>query len=202
MPFYALVDARTGDIIDVVTYLDGPSPPGVMVVELPARWEDVEAYLRARRRDRGGGGGGEVLLERDEQSHSKGEQRREMTDAEEFYARLEAQLGRSETERRTFSVLLFDLAPADRGDGHAFVLETLASHGQELLPCDVLARLREHLVAVLMPDIDARDQRITVHRGDILALVYPHDADAIRSLARRRHPWLKPRALRTDARSA
>ena len=203
MPFYALVEADTGDILDVVTYLEGPAPVGVLVIELPARWEDVEAYLRARRKDRGGGGGGEVLLERDEQGQGgKGGARRDLTDAEEFYARLEAQLARAEAERRNFTVMLFDLAPSDRAEGHVFVQQTLREHDQELLPCDTMTKLRDHLVAVLMPDIDARDQAMKPRRGESLTLVYPYDAMQLRTLARRQHSWLKPRAFRGEKRSA
>jgi hypothetical protein len=197
MPFYALVEAITGDIVDVKQYLDGPPPDGCIVVELPGKFEDVEAFLRARRKNRGGGGGAEVLLEReDDEVSSRGRGRRDLTDAEEFFARLHAQLARSDAERRPFSVLLFDLASIDRQEGHEFVMRTLDDHGQELLPCDHVARLRDHLVAVMMPDIDARDSDLEPKRGALSKLVYPFDKDALFALAKRQHPLLKPPAMR------
>jgi hypothetical protein len=197
MPFYALVEAATGDIVDVKEYLEGPPPAGCIVVELPGRFEDVQAFLRARRKSRGGGGGSEVLLDREEETaSSRGGGRRDLTDAEEFFARLQAQLARSAVESRPFTVLLFDLAQIDRPEGHEFVLRTLSDHGQELLPCDHVARLRDHLVAVMMPDIDARETNVKPERGSVSRLVYPFDAEAISALARRNHPLLKPPAMR------
>jgi hypothetical protein len=197
MPFYALVEALTGDIVDVKEYLDGPPPTGCIVVELPGRFEDVQAYLRTRRKSRGGGGGSEVLLDRDEDAASgAGRGRRDLTDAEEFFVRLQAQLVRSEAEGRPFSVLLFDLASIDRQEGAEFVLRTLDEHGQELLPCDLVARLRDHLVAVMMPDIDARESPIEPARGSVVTLAYPFEKQALQSLARRNHPLLKPPAMR------
>jgi len=197
MAFYAFVEALTGDIVDVKAYVDGPPPPGVIVVELPGKFEDVEAFLRGRRRSRGGGGGSELFLEREEDtSGGRGRGRRDLTDAEEFFARLQAQLARSEAEGRPFTVLLFDLASIDRQEGHEFVLRTLDYHGQELLPCDHVARLRDHLVAVMMPDIDGRESAIEPVRGTVTTLVYPFDKDALRSLAKRQHPLLKPGPMR------
>lgn len=196
MPFYAYVEALTGDIVDVKEYLDGPAPPGVIVVELPGKFEDVAAFLRGRK-DRGGGGGGEALLDRDEdEGGGRGGGRRELTDAEEFFVRLQAQLARSEAEGRPFSVLLFDLSPIDRQEGHEFVLRTLDEHRQELLPCDYVSRLRDHLVAVMMPDIDARESDITPSRGTVSKLVYPFDKDGLRALVKRQHALLKPPAMR------
>jgi hypothetical protein len=197
MAFYALVEVLTGDIVDVKPYLDGPPPPGVIVVELPGKFEDVEAFLRGRRRNKAGGGGGEVLLDREEgDSAGRGQGRRDLTDAEEFFVRLQAQLARSEAEGRPFSVLLFDLSPVDRQEGHEFVLRTLDDSAQELLPCDHVARLRDHLVAVMMPDIDARETQIEPQRGSVYTLVYPFDRDQLRALAKRQHTLLKPPAMR------
>jgi hypothetical protein len=196
MAFYAFVEALTGDIVDVKPYLDGPAPPGCIVVELPGKFEDVQAFLR-RRKDRGGGGGDEVLLgNEDEEAAGRGRGKRDLTDAEEFFVRLHAQLTRSEAEGRPFSVLLFDLAQIDRQDGHEFVLRTLDDHKQELLPCDHVSRLRDHLVAVMMPDIDARDTAIEPERGAVVTLVYPFNRDELRALVKRQHPLLKPPAMR------
>jgi hypothetical protein len=196
MAFYAFVEALTGDIVDVREYLEGPPPAGCIVVELPGKFENVEAFLRGRK-NKAGGGGGEVMLDRDEESDaSKGRGRRELSDAEEFFVRLQAQLSRAESEGRAFSVMLFDLATIDRAEGHEFVLRTLESHGQELLPCDHLARLRDHLFAVLMPDIDARDTRLEPERGSVTLLVYPFDKEGLRLLVKRQHLLLKPPAMR------
>jgi hypothetical protein len=196
MAFYAFVEALTGDIVDVKQYLDGPPPPGCIVVELPGKFENVEAFLRGRR-NKAGGGGGEVLLDHEEDDAAgRGRGRRDLTDAEEFFVRLQAQLGRSEAEGRPFSVLLFDLFPIDRQEGHEFVLRTLDDHGQELLPCDYVSRLRDHLVAVMMPDIDARETDIQPQRGSVTRLVFPFEAEAIRALAKRQHVLLKPPAMR------
>jgi hypothetical protein len=196
MAFYAFVEALTGDIVDVKEYLEGPPPAGCIVVELPGKFENVEAFLRGRK-NKAGGGGGEVMLDRDEESDaSKGRGRRDLTDAEEFFARLQTQLSRAESEGRAFSVMLFDLATIDRAEGREFVLRTLDAHGQELLPCDHVARLRDHLVAVLMPDIDARDTKLEPERGTITLLVYPFDKEGLRSLVKRQHALLKPPAMR------
>ena len=196
MPFFAFVEALTGDIVDVKPYLDGPAPPGCIVVELPGKFEDVQTFLR-RRKDRGGGGNDEVLVDReDEGAAGPGRGRRDLTDAEEFFVRLQAQLARSESEGRSFSVMLFDLASIDRQEGHEFVLRTLDEHNQELLPCDSVSRLRDHLVAVMMPDIDGRDARIEPKRGSVVTLVYPFDKDGLRALVKRQHVLLKPPAMR------
>lgn len=196
MPFYAYVEALTGDIIDVVEYLDGPAPNGVIVVELPGKFEDVQAYLRGRRRHGAGGGNGEAFVDRDEEEGGRSRGKRDLTDAEEFFLRLQAQIARSEAEGRPFSVLLFDLASVDRPEGHEFVLRTLDQHDQELLPCDHVSRLRDHLVAVMMPDIDARSINIEPARGTMSKLVFPFDKDPLRALAKRQHPLLKPAAMR------
>lgn len=196
MAFYAVVEALTGDIVDVKQYLDGPPPDGCIVVELPGKFENVDAFLRGRK-NTAGGGAGEVLLDRDEEAPRSGSRgSRDLTDAEEFFARLQAQLARAEAEGRVFSVLLFDLAPADRQEGHEFVLSTLAEYKQELLPCDQVSRLRDHLVAVMMPDIDAREATIEPRRGGLAKLVYPFDRDALRALVKRQHSLLKPPAMR------
>jgi len=196
MAFYAFVEALTGDIVDVKQYLDDPPPAGCIVVELPGKFENVEAFLRGRK-NKAGGGGGEVLLDRDDDADAqRGRGRRDLTDAEEFFVRLQAQLARSEAEGRPFSVMLFDLASVDRQEGHEFVLRTLDAHQQELLPCDHVSRLRDHLVAVMMPDIDARDTRIEPQRGTVTTLVYPFEKDALRALVKRQHALLKPPAMR------
>jgi hypothetical protein len=171
--------------------LDHPAPPGTCVVELPGPGDDVHAWF-ARKHDRGGGGVDEALLERDEHSdRGDGRHRRDLEGAELFFARLEAALLRAELEGRHLAVLLFTIAPSDRERAETYVLDVMAAAGQELLPCDVLALLRPHLVAVLLADVDAHDLRISAPRGDTRSLTYPADRLEIEALRRRRHPWLR-----------
>jgi hypothetical protein len=196
MPFYALVEALTGDIIDVVESLDEELPPGAIAVELPAREDDLRRWLAQHRKDRGGGGaGGEVFLDRDEHGEKgKSGRRDEMRESEAFFARLQSEMIRSELEGRNLAVILFELAPVDQPRAQDFVVETLQRHGQELLPCDLVAGLREHLVGVVMPDTDASELRIQPARGSVLTLTVPRDRDQVELIRRRRHPLLR-RAL-------
>ncbi|TAK55265.1 MAG: hypothetical protein EPO22_14680, partial [Dehalococcoidia bacterium] len=66
MPFYAIVEATTGNVLDVELTLDEPLPPGAIAVELPGRWEDLPEHIRARLRNKAGGGGGEAYVDREE----------------------------------------------------------------------------------------------------------------------------------------
>jgi hypothetical protein len=193
VPFYAVIEALTGDILDVVESLNDDLPPGAIAVELPAKEDDIRRWLAQHRKDRGGGGaGGEVFLDRDEHNEkSKGGRRDEMRESEAFFARLQNELLRAELEGRHLAVMLFDLSPLDQQRAHEFVLETLQRGGQELLPCDLVARLREHLVGVVMPDTDSAEVRLDVQRGAVVALTFPRDRDQIELIRRRRHPLLR-----------
>jgi hypothetical protein len=193
MPFYALVEALSGDIIDVVESLDEELPPGAIAVELPAKEDDIRRWLSQHRKDRGGGGaGGEVFLDRDEHGEkSKGGRHDEMRESEAFYARLQNEILRAELDGRHLAVVLFDLSPIDRQRAHEFVIETLERSGQELLPCDLVAQLRDHLAGVILPDTDTQELRIEPQRGSVLALTFPRDRDQIDLVRRRRHPLLR-----------
>lgn len=201
MAFYALVESHTGDIIDVVTSLDGPLPDGVIAVELPGRDDDVRAWLRARSKNTGGGGAGEAFVEGDDDERQRGGPARnpEYRDAEAFFARLDAEAMRADLGGRQFAVVLFDLAPVDWTLATEFATGALRAHGQELLPCDVVTRLREHLAGVLLPDIEAEGMRIEPERGRAVVLGYPRDREAIDALRRRKHPWLRSPAYRRTA---
>ncbi len=192
MPFYAIVQALTGDILDVVESYDGDLPPGAMAVELPAKEDNIRRWL-AQHRKGSGGGNGKVFVERDVAADDgkKGGRKDELKDSETFFVRLTQEIVRSEVEGRHLAVLLFDLAPIDRAMPHEFVTETLQRHGQELLPCDLVARVRDHLVGVLMPDTDSAEIRIVPERGAVTALTFPVDREQIDLVRRRRHPLLR-----------
>lgn len=198
MAFFALVESHTGEIIDVVTSLDEALPPGVMAIELPGRFDDVRAWLRARSKNTGGGGAGEAFVDGDDdgQQHGGPPRNPEYRDAEAFFARLDNEAMRADLGGRQFVVVLFDLAPVDWPLATEFATEALRAHGQELLPCDVVARLREHLAGVLLPDIEAEGMNIEPERGRTAVLGYPRDREAIDVLRRRKHPWLRPPAYR------
>jgi hypothetical protein len=192
MPFFAVVNPQTNDVLEVVMSLDHEPPPGCIVIELPGPGDDVRAWLAAHARERGGGGNDEAFADRD--PHDEGKQRghrAELRDSELFYARLEQSILRAETEGRHLAVILFSIAPSDHERADVYASEALRAAGQDLLPCDVLASLRPHLVGVLLPDVDARELRITAPRGAIRQLTYPGDHDEIEALRRRRHPWLR-----------
>lgn len=200
MPFYAIVEALSGDIIDVVeSYDDGDMPAGAIAIELPAKEDDIRRWLALHRTDRGGGGVGEAFVEADEATDSgkHRDRRDELTSSEAFFARLNAELVRCELEGRHLGVMLFDLAPSDRPLAQEFVLDALARHGQEMLPCDLLSRLRDHLVGVLMPDTDSAQISVQVPRGSVLALTFPADREQIELIRRRRHPLLRGKASST-----
>ncbi len=197
MPFYAIVEALSGEVIEVTPSLDEPVPATAFVVELPGRWEDLPEHLRARLRNKAGGGAGETFLDREEQEGSGGGgSRSPASDAEQFFARLEVELVRAEQHGRPFAVLLFEVAAADRPQATDFVRETLQAHSQELLPCDFVAKLRDHLCAVMLLDIDGHTLTIVPERGALTVLAYPADRPALEALRRRKHPLLRPLALR------
>ena len=75
-------------------------------------------------------------------------------------------------------------------------------HGQELLPTDLISRLRDHLVGVLLPDVDGASLGITPARGNLIVLTYPADRAQIDLLRRRRHPLLRNAAYRAQHRAA
>jgi hypothetical protein len=205
MPFFAVVAAATGDILDVVESLDEDLPPGAIAIELPAKEDDLRRWLAQHNRDRGGGAGGdELFLDRTE-SHEgdrHGGRREEMRDAEHFFVRVEQEIVRADLEERRFGLLLFHVATIDRPRAQEFVLGELQRHAQELLPSDLIARLREHLVGVLMPDTDAASLHMTVSRGSVTALTYPADREQIELLRRRRHPLLRNVLFRPQGHNA
>ena len=191
MSFFAVIDAATGDVLDVVMSLDHPAPPGAIVVELPGRGDDVRAWLALHGHERGGGGIDEAALDRDHPEERSAGRAQELHSSEVFFARLEQALLRAEVEGRRLAVILFLIAPSDRERADRYVRDALAAARQEVLPCDVLAALRPHLVAVLLPDIDARDLRVQAPRGEVRGLTFPEHRAEIEALRRRRHPWLR-----------
>jgi len=198
VPFWAFVEALTGDVLDVVEELDEEAPPGVIVIELPARDDDMRAWLARHGRKKAGASARELLLEKEEAGDDpkKGGTREEMRDAEQFFARLEQELLRGEIERRRFSVLLFDLHPVDRPLAQEFVLATLTAHNLELLPTDFVARLRDHAVGVILQDTDTRNVRLVPERGFATSLNFPEERVPLDALRRRRHPLLRKSVYR------
>jgi hypothetical protein len=55
---------------------------------------------------------------------------------------------------------------------------------------------REHLVAVMMLDIDGHTLAIVPARGSVTPLTYSADRPALEALRRRKHPLLRSPALR------
>jgi hypothetical protein len=199
MPFYAVIEPSTGDILEVTPELDHAIPPGATIIELPAKEDDIRSWLARWRKDRAGGGGKELLLDAEDEDDGRGGGPPEgMRDAEAFFARLQQELIRCEVEGRPMVVLLFELAHEDRSIARQFVEETMAAAGQEILPCDLLAEVRDHLAAVIMPDIDGRDLAVEPPRGAVTRLTYPTDREQLEELRRRRHPLLR-RGLRRSA---
>jgi hypothetical protein len=197
MPFYAIVDAITGNVLDVEVTLDEALPAGAIAVELPGRWEDLPEHIRARLRNKAGGGGGEVCLDREEQdAGGRGGRKSQPGDAEQFFARLEVELLRAEESKRGFSVILFELAPVDRPTATEFARETLATCDLEVLPTDFIGRLREHVAVALLVDVDARKAAIEPERGAVTVLTYPPDRAGLEALRRRKHPLLRPPTFR------
>jgi len=197
VPFYAIVDAITGNVLDVEVTLDEALPPGAIAVELPGRWEDLPEHIRARLRNKAGGGGGEAYLDREEQdAGGRGGRRSQPGDAEQFFARLEVELLRAEESGRGFSVLLFEIAAVDRPIATELARETLAASGLEVLPTDFIGRLREHVVAALLVDVDARTAAIEPERGSVTVLTCPADRAGLEALRRRKHPLLRPPTFR------
>jgi hypothetical protein len=197
MPFYAIVEAATGNVLDVELTLDGPLPPGAIAVELPGRWEDLPEHIRARLRNKAGGGGGEAYLDREEQeAGGRGGRRSQPGDAEQFFARLEVELLRAEETGRGFSVLLFELAAIDRAAATEFVRGTLEACGLEVLPTDFAGRLREHLAAALLVDVDGHAMSIEPERGAVTVMTSAADRAELEALRRRKHPLLRPPAFR------
>lgn len=192
MSFYALVNPLTGETLRVLRGYPDPVPAGLVVVELPAPWDDVSWLDGWKSLHGAGGGNGATYLDRDEpkapeQPKPGGSP---MVNAEQFFLRLEQAVSRAEKGNRAMSLLLFDLAQPDRAAAREFVTEMLQARGQELLPCDTLARVRPHLVAVILPDVDASGAPILPHRGNVTTLTYPADRDAIEAVRTRRHPLL------------
>ena len=197
MPFYAIVEAATGNVLDVELALDRELPAGAIAVELPGRWEDLPEHIRARLRNKAGGGGGEAYLDREEQDgDGRGGRHSQPGDAEQFFARLEIELLRAQETGRGFTVLLFELAPVDRPAATDFVRETLAASGLELLPTDFVGRLREHVAAALLADVDGHAVEVDAERGTATVLTYAADRADLEVLRRRKHPLLRPPAFR------
>ena len=197
MPFYAIVEALTGNVLDVELTLDEPLPAGAIAVELPGRWEDLPEHIRARLRNKAGGGGGEAYLDREDQdAGGRGGRHAQPGDAEQFFARLEVELLRAEEMGRGFTVLLFELAPIDRAVATDVVRDTLVASGLEVLPTDFAGRLREHVAAALLIDVDGHAFDIEPEHGAVTVLTYAGDRAELEALRRRKHPLLRPPALR------
>ncbi len=197
MPFYAIVEALTGNVLDVELTLDEPLAPGAIAIELPGRWEDLPEHIRARLRNKAGGGGGEAYLDREEEdANRRGGRHSQPGDAEQFFARLEVELLRAEETGRAFTAFLFELAPVDRAAAADFVRDTLAASGLELLPTDFVGRLREHVGAALLADVDGHAVEIAPERGAVIALTYAADRAELEALRRRKHPLLRPPVFR------
>ncbi len=197
MPFYAIVEAATGNVIDVELTLDGPLPAGAIAIELPGRWEDLPEHIRARLRNKAGGGGGEAYLDREEEEAARrGGRNSTPGGAEQFFARLEVELLRAEETGRGFTVLLFELAPIDRATATDFVRDTVAACGLEVLPTDFVGRVRDHVAAAILVDVDGGAVTVEPERGAVTALTYPADRAGLEALRRRKHPLLRPPVFR------
>ena len=61
---------------------------------------------------------------------------------------------------------------------------------------DVVAKVREHLCAVLMLDMDGHTLGIVPERGELTVLTNAADRPALELLRRRKHPLLRSPALR------
>lgn len=197
MPFFALVNSR-GETVRVVTEIPEPIPAGLTAVELPAPGDLV--HIGPPKFERGGGAGGrEAQTERDAAPKPKeASQPSRGRAAEQFFQRLELELRRSREHGTCFSVLLFDLAPVDRGRADKYVRDVLRDCGHELLPVDYIAPLRPHLTAVLLRDLDTGDAKIELVRGECTALRFPTDRKSVESLLSRRHPLLFGSRLRAE----
>lgn len=103
---------------------------------------------------------------------------------------------RAEETGRAFTAFLFELAPVDRAAATDFVRDTLAASGLELLPTDFVGRLREHVAAALLADVDGHAIEITPERGAVVALTYAADRAELEALRRRKHPLLRPPVFR------
>ena len=197
MPFFALVSPASGEIVDVVVSLDAPTG-NLLVIELPAPGDNPALWMRISR-DRGGGASGKrVHLDQEASAADPGRNaraRERLRDAEHFFTRLDEECRGSSGDGREVGVLLFDLAPPDRAEAQQFVLDALAAARQEVLATDVVARLRDHLVAVLLPNVDAHTLRVAPLRGEVTPLTYAADRAAIEALRKREHPLLR-RSLR------
>lgn len=197
MPFYAIIEAMTGDVLDVTLSIDEPVPAGAIAVELPGRWEDLPEHVRARLKNKAGGGGGEVYVDREEQDDLKrGGRHTPPGDAELFFARLELELMRADESGGVFTVFLFEIAAVDRPSAVDFVHETLAADDLEVLPTDFIGRLRDHLAAALLLDVDGHERRIAPERGRVTVLTSTADRPALEALRRRKHPLLRPPTFR------
>lgn len=197
MPFYALVNPR-GETVRVVMELPEPLPQGLTAVELPAPGERVR--LGRLKFERGGGAGAhEAKTERDPAPKPRdGLQPTRGHTAEQFFSRLELELRRARQNANVFSVLLFDLAPVDRGRADTFCRDVLRDCGHELLPVDYIAPLRPYLTAVLLRDVDTGGAKIELVRGECTSLRFPNDRKPIESLLSRRHPLLFGTRLRAE----
>lgn len=195
MPFYAIVEAATGDLLDVVVDLDGRMPEGAMAIELPAREDDIRAWLARLNKNRGGGGGRDMLVEReDESGGGRSARPDEGGDAQAFFARLKQEMLRAEVEQRPLSVLLIELPPANRSFAREYVVGLLSALGHEFGAGDFVAQIRDEVAGAVLPGVDARYWDLSDVRG-ASTLAYPADAEALHQLERRRHPLLR-RSLR------
>ena len=197
MPFFALVNSH-GETERVVTELPETLSDGLTAVELPAPGERVR--LGRLKFERGGGASAhEAQTERDPTPQPReGLQPTKGHSADQFFSRVELELRRARQSGAGFSLLLFDLAPVDRGRADTFCREVLRDCGHELLPVDYIAPLRPHLTGVLLRDVDTGGAKIELVRGECTSLRFPNDRKSIESLLSRRHPLLFGSRIRAE----
>lgn len=179
MPYYAVMDASSGQIVRVESAEPAKLSDGHMAVALPTKWSDTD----------------EVLLRHTAWNGERAVAQRHRARAHDrayMEARLTEECDRSRRTSKPFS-LLFMVTEESDTDSPSRIPLTAEGIGLNTRLCDVVAVMSDTSLAVLLVDCDAQGaaiafRRVTGHLGAesgswyVTSMTFPEDAQRIESL--------------------
>ncbi len=183
MPYYVIVDAASGRIVDVDRTQPSAVPAGQTVLQLPPRWANADEFL-LRRATFGVFRAGyvEEALRLRARTH----------DRAYMLARVSEEAARSRRGGHPFSILFVIAQPNPGAPEDPRLRRALEEFILGTRLCDVIAVMSETSLAVLLVDCDAGGAGVALRRVrrrlasapgcSVTSLTYPGDAERVESL--------------------
>lgn len=185
MPYYVVIDAASGHIVDVDNAQPNAVPAGQMVLQLPARWADTDEFLLRR-----AAFGAFRAGNHEEALHLRARTR----DRTYLMARVSEEVDRSRRGDRPFSILVVTAQPHRGAPEDPRLRRAIEEFILGTRLCDVIAVMSETSLAVLLVDCDAAGAGVALRRVrrslagaagcSVVSLTYPDDAERFEALLR------------------